>query len=354
MVPGTDHAIQDIEKAKLIATEIGYPILIKASAGGGGKGMRIVEKQSEFEEQMKRAVSEAVSAFGDGSVFIEKYISSPKHIEIQVLADQHGNIVHLFERDCSIQRRHQKVVEEAPSVFISQEIRNKMGAAAVDVARACNYRGVGTVEFLMDEARNFYFLEMNTRLQVEHPITEYITGIDLVEQQILVARGEKLSFSQADLKISGHAIELRICAENPFDNFLPSTGTLSRCDVPTGKNIRVDNGYKRGDEVSVYYDPLLSKLICFGETREKAIVCMQNAIENYHIEGIETTLPFGRFVMEHEDFRRGDYSTNFVKEYFDDIAVGNYFSNASECGALLVAQLYKEAKTTLVPIKHPL
>lgn len=353
MVPGTDKAIQDIEEAQKIAKEIGYPILIKASAGGGGKGMRIVERSSDFRDQMERAVSEAVSAFGDGSVFIEKYIAAPKHIEIQVLADQYGNVVSLFERDCSIQRRHQKVVEEAPSAFIDSEIRSKMGQAAVNVAKACNYRGAGTVEFLMDENKNFYFLEMNTRLQVEHPVTEWITGLDLVEQQVLVARGNRLSFEQKDLKISGHAIELRVCAENPFDNFLPSTGQLMECKLPEGNNIRVDNGYQKGDEVSVFYDPLLAKLICYGEDRKKAIEKMKKAIENYQIEGIDTTLAFGRFVMDHEEFKSGNYTTNFINKYFDKQSIHNYFSLASEAGAYLVAQMFTKEKSKVVPIRHP-
>ncbi|MDX1545162.1 MAG: biotin carboxylase N-terminal domain-containing protein, partial [Christiangramia sp.] len=234
MVPGIDEAITDTEKAKRIGNDIGFPILIKASAGGGGKGMRIVEKEKDLEDQMKRAISEAESAFGDGSVFIEKYVASPRHIEIQVLADTHGNIVHLFERECSIQRRHQKVVEEAPSVVLDEALRKEMGEAAVKVAKACDYVGAGTVEFLFDENRNFYFLEMNTRLQVEHPVTEFITGVDLVEQQIRVARGEKLAFSQEDLKINGHAMELRVYAEDPLEDFMPSTGKLERYRMPSG------------------------------------------------------------------------------------------------------------------------
>lgn len=240
MVPGIDEAVTDVEKASEIAKEIGFPILIKASAGGGGKGMRIVENPSEVKEQMKRAISEAENAFGDGSVFIEKYVKSPRHIEIQVLADTHGNIVHLFERECSIQRRHQKVVEEAPSSVLTPKLRIEMGEAAVKVAKACDYVGTGTVEFLLDENLNFYFLEMNTRLQVEHPVTELITGIDLVEQQILVANGERLSFKQEDLKIKGHAMELRIYAEDSLNNFMPSVGTLDVYRPPSGAHIRVD------------------------------------------------------------------------------------------------------------------
>ena len=271
MVPGTDEAITDIPAAKKLAAGIGYPILVKASAGGGGKGMRVVEKESEFVEQMERAISEAESSFGDGAVFIEKYVTSPRHIEIQVLADQHGNTVHLFERECSIQRRHQKVVEEAPSAVLTPELRAEMGAAAVRVAQACDYEGAGTVEFLLENNKHFYFLEMNTRLQVEHPVTEMITGIDLVEQQIRVARGEKLSFSQDDLSIKGHALELRVYAEDPMDNFLPSVGTLETYSIPEGEGIRVDDGFEEGMDIPIYYDPMIAKLITYGATRKEAL-----------------------------------------------------------------------------------
>lgn len=318
MVPGIDHAIDDIVEAKKVAETIGYPILIKASAGGGGKGMRVVENSKDFESQMERAVSEAKSAFGDGSVFIEKYIQSPRHIEIQVMADNHGNIIHLGERECSIQRRHQKVVEEAPSTFVTPEIRQNMGQAAINVARACNYSGAGTVEFLMDEHKNFYFLEMNTRLQVEHPITEMVTGVDLVELQIEVAQGHPLSINQEEVSISGHAIELRVYAEDPFDSFLPSIGDLEVYNVPSGIGVRVDNGVEQGQKVSIYYDPMLAKLVSYGQTRAEAIEIMKSAIESYEVEGVETTLPFGMFVMEHDAFLKGDYSTKFVNQYFTE------------------------------------
>ena len=317
MVPGIDKAVIDVNKAIAIAKEIGFPILIKASAGGGGKGMRIVEKESELEEQMERAISEATSAFGDGSVFIEKYITSPRHIEIQIIADQHGNIVYLFERECSIQRRHQKVVEEAPSVVLTPEVRKAMGEAAVKVAQSCDYEGAGTVEFLIDKDLNFYFLEMNTRLQVEHPVTELITGIDLVEQQINIARGEKLPFTQDSVRIKGHAVELRVYAEDPLNNFLPSVGTLTTYQRPSGNNIRLDDGYNEGMDIPIYYDPMIAKLITYGATRNEAISTMQKAIEEYKIEGLKTTLPFGRFVFQHESFRSGDFNTHFVKDYFN-------------------------------------
>ena len=257
MVPGIDEAITDVEKAKKIAKNIGFPILIKASAGGGGKGMRVVEKESDLESQMNRAISEATSAFGDGSVFIEKYVTSPRHIEIQVMADSHGNVLHFFERECSIQRRHQKVVEEAPSCVLTPELRNEMGEAAIKVAKSCDYLGAGTVEFLLDANHNFYFLEMNTRLQVEHPVSELISGVDLVELQIKVARGEALQIKQSDLKINGHALELRVYAEDPLNDFLPSVGRLDVYKIPKGDGIRVDNGFEEGMDIPIYYDPML-------------------------------------------------------------------------------------------------
>ncbi|MFN4763357.1 acetyl-CoA carboxylase biotin carboxylase subunit [Gillisia sp. Q332] len=340
MVPGIDEAITDVEKAKKIANEIGFPILIKASAGGGGKGMRIVEQEMDLEDQMKRAISEAVSAFGDGAVFIEKYISSPRHIEIQILADTHGNTLHLFERECSIQRRHQKVVEEAPSVVLTEEIRKKMGDAAIKVAQACDYVGAGTVEFLLDENKNFYFLEMNTRLQVEHPVTEFITGIDLVEQQIKVAWGETLAFSQQDLKISGHAVELRIYAEDPLDDFMPSVGTLERYRTPSGEGIRLDDGFEEGMEVPIYYDPMLAKLITYGKSREEAIQLMLKAIKNYEVKGVMTTLPFGKFVFEHEAFRSGNFDTHFVKNYYSADKLHSEIEEEAKLASLVALQQY--------------
>ena len=318
MVPGTDEAVTDVAAAKKTAAEIGYPILIKASAGGGGKGMRIVENEAEFEEQMDRAVSEAVSSFGDGSVFIERYVGSPRHIEIQVLADKHGNVVHLFERDCSVQRRHQKVIEEAPSAVLTEELRKRMGQCAIDVAKACDYVGAGTVEFLYDGKGEFFFLEMNTRLQVEHPVTELITGIDLVEQQIKVARGEKLSFSQEDLTIAGHSIEVRVYAEDPLNNFLPDIGTLEVYQRPVGEGIRVDDGFEEGMAIPIYYDPMISKLIVHAPNRRLAIEKMQKAIVDYKIKGVCTTMPFCQFALNHEAFVSGDFDTHFVKNYFTD------------------------------------
>ncbi len=342
MVPGTEEAITDIAEAKKIANTIGFPILIKASAGGGGKGMRVVEKESEFESQMNRAISEATSAFGDGSVFIEKYVTSPRHIEIQVMADSHGNILYLFERECSIQRRHQKVVEEAPSAVLTPEIRKAMGEAAVNVAKACDYLGAGTVEFLIDDDKNFYFLEMNTRLQVEHPVTEMITGLDLVEMQIRVARGEALPFKQDDLKICGHAMELRVYAEDPLNDFLPSVGNLEIYKLPQGDGIRVDNGFEQGMDVPIYYDPMLSKLVTYGKSREEAIQKMIEAIAAYQVKGVSTTLPFGLFVMQNEAFRTGNFDTNFVKKYYDSDKIKEAQANEAEIAALIAVKQYLE------------
>ena len=340
MVPGIEEAITDPAHAQEIAAQIGYPILIKASAGGGGKGMRVVDVPEDLPAQMSRAISEATSAFGDGSVFIEKYVTSPRHIEIQVLADQYGKVVHLFERECSIQRRHQKVVEEAPSVVLTPELRAKMGKAAIDVARACNYEGAGTVEFLLDADHQFYFLEMNTRLQVEHPVTELITGIDLVEQQIRVARGEPLTFDQNDLDIQGHALELRVYAEDPLNNFLPSVGTLTRYDVPSGPHIRVDDGYEAGMEIPIYYDPMIAKLITYGETRAVAIERMKEAIDAYHIEGIATTLSFGKFVCQHEAFVSGHFDTHFVKQHYTKEAIEKEKADARMIAAKVGLKLF--------------
>jgi acetyl-CoA carboxylase biotin carboxylase subunit len=316
LVPGTEEAISDVAVAKSKAREIGYPILIKASAGGGGKGMRIVESEAEFDEQMNRAVSEAISSFGDGAVFIEKYISSPRHIEIQILGDQQGNLVYLFERECSIQRRHQKVIEEAPSAVVSPSMRTAMGEAAIGVAKACNYYGAGTVEFIVDEKLNFYFLEMNTRLQVEHPVTEMITGKDLVREQIWIAEGKSLSFAQKDLTIQGHAVEVRVYAEDPKNNFLPDIGKLHTYRRPQGPGIRVDDGFEEGMEIPIYYDPMIAKLIAHGATREEAIDRMIRAIDDYRITGIQTTLDFCRFALEHDAFRSGNFDTKFVERYF--------------------------------------
>lgn len=354
MVPGTDHAIKETTEALAVGEKVGYPILIKASAGGGGKGMRIVENADELPEQMARAISEATSAFGDGSVFIEKYVGSPRHIEMQILADTQGNTVYVFERECSIQRRHQKVVEEAPSAILTPEVRKAMGQDAVKVAQACGYVGAGTVEFLVDEQLNYYFLEMNTRLQVEHPVTEMISGLDLVEQQIRIARGESLSFAQEDLRINGHAIELRVYCEDPYDGFLPNVGKLERYVRPEGDQIRLDDGYEEGMDIPIYYDPMISKLITWGATREAAIYRMLEAIEQYQIEGVATTLPFGRFVCTHEAFLSGKFDTHFVKNHFSAELLRQLHQPEAEIAAALAMYLRKHDQRHLnIPKVEP-
>ena len=317
LVPGVDKAIVDVQEAKEIALRVGFPILIKASAGGGGKGMRLVENIESLEEQMRMAQSEARSSFGNDEVFIEKFVSKPRHIEIQVFGDTLGNYVYLFERECSIQRRHQKVIEEAPSSVLSAELRATMGEAAIAVCKSCNYVGAGTVEFLLDANLDFFFLEMNTRLQVEHPVTEEITGLDLVEWQIRIARGERLPKLQNELAIHGHAIEIRLYAEDTFNGFTPDIGTLNRYRIPSGKNIRVDDSFEEGMEIPIYYDPMLAKLVVWDETREKGIARMIFAIDNYQVSGVKTNLDFCKYVLKHEAFTSGDFDTNFIKHYFE-------------------------------------
>ena len=318
LVPGVDEAITDVQAAKVIAKNIGYPLLIKASAGGGGKGMRLVHGEDEFEEQMQMAQNEAMSSFSDDAVFIEKFVTKPRHIEIQVFADNHGNMVHLFERECSVQRRHQKVVEEAPSAVLTPKMRAEMGAAALAVCKSCDYSGAGTVEFLLDASLDFYFLEMNTRLQVEHPVTEKISGVDLVEWQIRVARGEKLPLRQEDLVIHGHAIEVRVYAEDARSGFTPDIGTLNKYRRPTGENVRVDDAFEEGMEIPIYYDPMLAKLVVWGPDRQTCIENTINAIDDYQISGVSTTLDFGKFVLQHPSFRSGDFDTNFIQKYLPD------------------------------------
>lgn len=316
LVPGTEGAVSGLEEAMEVARTITFPILIKAAAGGGGKGMRIVEQESELKEGLERAISEAQNAFGDGSVFIEKYVAGPRHIEVQIMADDHGNTCYLFERECSIQRRHQKVVEEAPSAVLTPELRERMGKAAVAVAKSVNYSGAGTVEFLLDESMEFYFMEMNTRLQVEHPVTEMITGLDLVKLQIRVAEGEELPFAQKDLEIRGHSIEVRVYAEDPANGFLPDIGTLNTYRPPQGLGIRVDDGFEEGMTIPIHYDPMIAKLITYGADRQEAIDRMERAIDDYTISGVETTLGFCRHVMGHPSFRSGKYDTHFVRDHF--------------------------------------
>jgi len=315
--PGTKDAMEDVDVALKIAKEVGFPVLVKAAAGGGGKGMRIVHNEEDFAGSVKAAQSEARNAFGDDRVYVEKYLEEPRHIEFQIMADQSGKTVHLFDRECSVQRRHQKVIEEAPSALLDDKLRAEMADAAIRAAEACNYEGAGTIEFLVDKHKKFYFLEMNTRLQVEHPVTEMITGIDLVEAQIRVAAGEPLPFSQEDIKKSGHAVECRIYAEDPVDNFLPSTGTLLRHRIPSGPGVRVDAGVEEGGAVTISYDPMISKLSVHAPTREKAIHKMIRALSEYEISGCKTTIPFCDFTMRHEAFISAEYDTHFVPDHFE-------------------------------------
>ncbi len=318
LVPGIDKAVDDAEEAIKIASQIGYPVLIKATAGGGGKGMRLVECEEDLAEQMKLAQNEARSSFGNDACFIEKFVTKPRHIEIQVFGDKQGNYVYLFERECSIQRRHQKVIEEAPSSVLSEELRKQMGEAAINVCKACNYDGAGTVEFLLDAELKFYFLEMNTRLQVEHPVTEEITNTDLVEWQIRVARGENLPMRQEELKIHGHAIEVRVYAEDTLNGFTPDIGTLKRYRIPSGQSVRVDDAFAEGMEIPIYYDPMIAKLVVWGKDRDHAIKRTLKAIDEYQISGLKTTLDFGKYVLKHDAFTSGDFDTNFVRHYFED------------------------------------
>ncbi|MEZ4755782.1 MAG: acetyl-CoA carboxylase biotin carboxylase subunit [Flavobacteriales bacterium] len=342
LVPGTEGAVSGMDEALKVAKSIKFPILIKAAAGGGGKGMRVVEQESELKEGLERAISEAQNAFGDGSVFIEKYVAGPRHIEVQIMADTHGNTCYLFERECSVQRRHQKVVEEAPSAVLTPELRKRMGEAAVAVARSVDYVGAGTVEFLLDEGGDFYFMEMNTRLQVEHPVTEMITGLDLVKLQIRVAEGEKLPFTQDELTINGHAIEVRVYAEDPANNFLPDIGRLTTYRPPQGLGVRVDDGFEEGMDVPIHYDPMIAKLITHGATREEAIARMERAIDDYAISGVETTLGFCRFVMGHESFRSGKYDTHFVRDHFRPELLDGQDGEEGAAAAAVAAFLHAE------------
>ena len=314
--PGLKSELQDLDEAARVADEIGYPILVKAAAGGGGKGMRIVHKKEEFESNIKAAKSEAKNAFGDDRIYIEKYLEEPRHVEFQIMADTHGNVVHVFDRECSIQRRHQKVIEEAPCALLTPELRQEMAECAIKAAKGCDYVGAGTIEFLVDKHLNFYFLEMNTRLQVEHPVTEMISGVDLVAAQIRVAEGKELPFRQEDLQMTGAAIECRIYAEDPSNNFLPSTGMLKKHRVPTGDGVRVDAGVEEGQAITINYDPMISKLTVHGKDRDHAIQRMLRALDEYEIVGCRTTIPFCEFTLKHEAFRTAKYDTHFVPDYF--------------------------------------
>lgn len=316
IVPGTTSAIKSVEEGIAAATEISFPVLLKAAAGGGGKGMRRIDSPQEFQAAFDSTRREALKAFGDDSIYIEKFVENPRHIEVQIIADKHGNYAHLFERECSIQRRHQKIIEEAPSSFVDPVTREKITTAAINAAKACNYYNAGTIEFLMDRNKSFYFLEMNTRLQVEHPVTELITGIDLVKEQISIAEGNKLSFRQDDLKINGHAMESRIYAEDPENNFLPSTGRLKEYLSPSGPGVRVDEGFGRGSEISIYYDPLIAKLVCWAKDRGSAIERMKRALSEYKIFGVVSNISFLKEIFGHSKFIKGDFDINFLEKEF--------------------------------------
>ncbi len=344
VVPGTDGPLQDLKEIKKTAKEIGYPVLIKASAGGGGKGMRVVMDEDGIESSLRATQSEALSSFGDDSVFIEKYIASPRHIEFQILADEYGNVIHLGERECSMQRRHQKIIEETPSVIIDSDLRNKMGESAKRIVKAAGYSNAGTVEFIVDKNRNFYFLEVNTRLQVEHPITEIRTGIDLVREQLKIASGERLSFRQEDIKFSGHTIECRICAEDSENNFMPSTGKISYMNKFLGSGMREDTGVEQGDEISIYYDPMISKLISHGADREIAVSKMKRALKEYRIEGISTNISFLLSLLESEEFKRGEYHTQFIEKEFLNRHLKTTPDGELKTAVSLAAALFKENK----------
>ena len=317
IVPGATEPLADEAEARKVAAEIGYPVMLKASAGGGGKGMRIVRSAEEIGAAFQMAGAEALSAFGDPSVYLEKAIERPRHIEIQVVADEYGNVIHLGERECSIQRRHQKVIEECPASFNDPDLRARMGEAAVKISRAANYYSVGTIEFLVDAQRNFYFLEMNTRLQVEHPVTELVTGIDLAQEQIRIAAGEKLTIKQEDVRWEGSAIECRVYAEDPDQNFLPSPGRITRLSVPSGPGVRDDSGVYEGWEVPLFYDPMISKLAAWGATRDAAIARMKRALGEYHVGGIRTTIPFFLSVLDDDEFARGEIDTGYIARFLE-------------------------------------
>jgi acetyl-CoA carboxylase, biotin carboxylase subunit len=359
VVPGTTEPLQSYNDAKETAASFGYPIMLKASAGGGGKGMRLVADESELKSALESSQSEALSSFGDDAVYIEKAIVRPRHIEIQVFSDTQGNHVHLGERECSIQRRHQKVIEECPSPINSAELREKMGACAVMVAKAVDYVGAGTVEFLVSDLdKSFYFLEMNTRLQVEHPVTELVTGVDLVREQIRVAWGEKLSFTQSDVRMNGHAIECRVYAEDPENNFLPSPGRITRLRVPQGPGVRDDSGVYEGSEVSIYYDPMISKFAVHGKDREEAIGRMRRALAEYNIGGIKTTLPFFREVLEDEEFVAGRIDTGFISKWQERREKPEIKLNENDLALIAAAIAFNSSNaslqtTAVQPAKQP-
>lgn len=348
IVPGHNSRITDFDEAIKIATKIGFPVLLKAAAGGGGKGMRVVEKAEEFKENYEAAQREAIKSFGDDLVYMEKYILNPKHIEVQIIADEHDNCVFLAERDCSIQRRHQKVIEEAPSNVLDEELRAKMGKVAIEAAKACNYVNAGTIEFLLDKDKNFYFLEMNTRLQVEHPVTEMVTGIDLAKEQIKVAAGYELSFKQEDIKLKGHSFECRIYAEDPLNNFMPDIGNIDYLREPFGNGVRVDTGIENNSEISLHFDPMLSKLITFGKDRDDAAEKMLTALKNYQLLGFSNIIPFLIDVFEDDRFRNGYFDTGYIPNHYDFEALkAKKYENENELAAIVTYLFNRESETII-------
>lgn len=351
IVPGTKEPIQSLEEGLIIAERIGFPILLKAAAGGGGKGMRKVFRPEDFADSFESAQREALKSFGDGSIYIEKYLENPKHIEIQILGDEFGNYVHLGERDCSIQRRHQKVIEEAPSTVLDEELRQKMGSVAIEAARAVEYVNAGTVEFLFDKNKNFYFLEMNTRLQVEHPVTEFVTGIDIVKEQIRIAAGYPLSFTQRDVVWRGHSIECRINAEDPFNNFMPDIGKILYLREPGGKGVRLDSGVETGSEVTIHFDPIIAKLITYGKDRTEAISAMLRALKDFKIIGIKTGIPFLIQVLQEPKFIEGTYDTAFLENEFDFSKMERAKEQYFDVVAAIALNLFQnKEKTRQIPI----
>jgi len=352
VVPGLTEAVKSFDEIEAFAREAGFPIMIKASAGGGGKGMRLVERGEDLRPSFDRVTSEAQSFFGDAAVYAEKFVASPRHIEVQVLGDQHGNIVHVGERECTLQRRHQKVVEESPSPVVDAELRAQLGAMAVKAAAAVNYYSAGTIECLMGPDKQFYFLEMNTRLQVEHPVTEMVWGIDLVKAQLRVARGEKLGIAQSDLAPNGHAIECRVYAEDPARNFAPSPGLIRHLDLPQGPGVRNDNGVYAGYTVPVYYDPMLSKLIAHAGSRGEAIDRMLRALQEYRVDGIRTTIPFFTFLMQHSDFRAANFDTGFIDRVLPQLDLEHRPADDATRDAALVAAAivaFEDAQNVRLP-----
>lgn len=351
IVPGTTKPVTSVDEGKKVSKKIGYPVLLKAVAGGGGKGMRKIDDDKEFKGAFEATKREALKAFADDDVYIERFIEQPKHIEVQILADKKGNYIHLFERECSIQRRHQKIIEESPSQFIDEKTRTKITEAAINAAKACKYFNAGTIEFLVDKNRNFFFLEMNTRLQVEHPVTELITGIDLVKEQILIASGKNLSIKQTELSINGYALECRIYSEDSYNDFLPSTGKIHHYKAPSGPGVRLDSGFEEGSEVTVYYDPLISKLITWGSDKEEAVNRMRRALNEYQIAGVTTNISFLKDILKHPLFLKGLYDINFVENNFLSSGINeadNISIDLKNAAALLSVLLLSEAENNII------